>query len=166
MVKILFVCLGNICRSPTAEGVFRHHANKAGIEDGFTKKIFIDSAGTAGYHLATPPDRRAQLTALKFGVDIGDLKARKLTPQDFSDFSYLLAMDTDNLMIMQRNCPPEHQHKLHLFMSFAENSPGITEVPDPYYGDSEDFNIAYDLIDRAAQGFLKYIIHEHKLLNT
>ena len=78
MVKVLFVCLGNICRSPTAEGVFRHHANKAGIQDGFTKDIYIDSAGTAGFHMAAPPDKRAQLTALKYGIDIGDLKARKI----------------------------------------------------------------------------------------
>ena len=89
MVAVLFVCLGNICRSPTAEGVFRHHANNAGIEDGFTKDIFVDSAGTAGYHMAAPPDKRAQLTALKFGVDIGDLQGRKLALQDFSDFDYV-----------------------------------------------------------------------------
>ena len=163
MVKILFVCLGNICRSPTAEGVFRHYANNAGIEDGFTKNIYIDSAGTAGYHLAAPPDKRAQLTALKFGVDIGELQGRKIALQDFSDFDYILAMDTDNLMIMQRNCPPEHQHKLHLFMSFAENCPGITEVPDPYYGDIDDFDKAYDFIDRAARGLLKYIRQEYNL---
>ncbi|HPF47413.1 MAG TPA: low molecular weight protein-tyrosine-phosphatase [Emcibacteraceae bacterium] len=163
MVKILFVCMGNICRSPTAEGVFRHLANKAGIEDGFTKQIYIDSAGTAGFHMAAPPDKRAQLTALKYGIDIGELRARKLSPQDFSDFSYILAMDSDNLAMMKKHCPPEHQHKLHLFMSFAENSPGITEIPDPYYGDIEDFDKAYDFIERASQGFLKYIKREHNL---
>lgn len=163
MVKILFVCMGNICRSPTAEGVFRHLANQAGIEDGFTKEIYLDSAGTAGFHMAAPPDKRAQLTALKFGVDIGDLCARKLTIQDFTDFNYILAMDSDNLALMKKNCPEEHQNKLHLFMTFAENSPGITEVPDPYYGDIEDFNKAYDFIDRASQGFLKFIKKEHNL---
>jgi len=155
--------MGNICRSPTAEGVFRHLANKAGIEDGFTKQIYIDSAGTAGFHMAAPPDKRAQLTALKYGIDIGELRARKLSPQDFSDFSYILAMDSDNLAMMKKHCPPEHQHKLHLFMSFAENSPGITEIPDPYYGDIEDFDKAYDFIERASQGFLKYIKREHNL---
>ncbi|MEZ5758072.1 MAG: low molecular weight protein-tyrosine-phosphatase [Emcibacteraceae bacterium] len=163
MVKILFVCMGNICRSPTAEGVFRHLANKAGIEDGFTKEIYIDSAGTAGFHMAAPPDKRAQLTALKYGIDIGDLRARKLSPQDFADFTYILAMDSDNLAMMKKHCPPEHQDKLHLFMSFAENSPGITEIPDPYYGDIEDFDKAYDFIERASQGFLKHIKREHHL---
>ena len=163
MVKILFVCLGNICRSPTAEGVFRHQANKAGIKDGFTRGVFIDSAGTAGFHLAAPPDKRAQLTALKFGVDIGDLKARKLALEDYSDFNYILAMDEDNLSVMRKKCPEEHQHKLHLFMSFAENSPGITEVPDPYYGEIEDFDKAYDFIDRASQGFLHHIQQKYNL---
>ncbi|MBL4601467.1 MAG: low molecular weight phosphotyrosine protein phosphatase [Emcibacteraceae bacterium] len=163
MVKILFVCMGNICRSPTAEGVFRHQANKIGIKIGFTKEMYIDSAGTAGFHLAAAPDKRAQLTALKYGVDIGDLQARKLSPQDFSDFDYILAMDSDNLAIMKKNCPEQHQQKLHLYMSFAENSPGITEIPDPYYGDIEDFDKAYDFIDRASQGFLKFIKKEHNL---
>ncbi len=163
MVKILFVCLGNICRSPTAEGVFRHQASKAGIKDGFTQDVFIDSAGTAGFHLAAPPDKRAQLTALKFGVDIGDLKARKLSLEDYSDFNYILAMDKDNLSVMRKKCPEEHQHKLYLFMSFAENSPGITEVPDPYYGEIEDFDKAYDFIDRASQGFLYHIQQKYNL---
>ena len=163
MVKILFVCMGNICRSPTAEGVFRHQANKVGIKIGFTKEMYIDSAGTAGFHLAAAPDKRAQLTALKYGVDIGDLQARKLSPQDFSDFDYILAMDSDNLAMMKKNCPEQHQQKLHLYMSFAENSPGITEIPDPYYGDIEDFDKAYDFIDRASQGFLKFIKKEHNL---
>ena len=113
--------------------------------------------------MAAPPDKRAQLTALKYGIDIGDLKARKLSVQDFSDFTYILAMDSDNLRVMQKNCPEEHLGKLHLFMSFAENSPGITEVPDPYYGDIEDFDKAYDFIDRASQGFLKHIQREHNL---
>jgi len=163
MVKVLFVCLGNICRSPTAEGVFRHHANNAGIKDGFTHDMFIDSAGTAGFHLAAPPDKRAQRTALKFGVDIGDLQARKLAPEDYADFDYLLAMDSDNLNIMQRNCPENHRHKLHLFMSFTQTSPGISEVPDPYCGEIDGFDIAYDFIDRAAQGLLKHIQRKHNL---
>ena len=128
MVKVLFVCLGNICRSPTAEGVFRHHANNAGIKDGFTHDMFIDSAGTAGFHLAAPPDKRAQLTALKFGVDIGDLKARKLAQEDYADFDYILAMDSENLKYMQRKCPENHLLKLHLFMSFAQTSPGVSEA--------------------------------------
>lgn len=163
MIKILFVCLGNICRSPTAEGVFRYQANEYGIKDGFTHNLYIDSAGTAGFHMAAPPDKRAQLTALKYGVDIGDLKARKLSVQDFKDFTYILAMDSDNLAMMKRNCPEEFQHKLHLFMSFAENSPGITEVPDPYYGEIDDFDKAYDFIDRASRGFLKFVRKEHRL---
>lgn len=163
MVKVLFVCLGNICRSPTAEGVFRFHANNAGIKDGFTQNMYIDSAGTAGFHMAAPPDKRAQLTALKFGVDIGELQARKVAPQDYNDFDYILAMDEDNMSKMLQNCPTKHQHKIHLFMTFSETSPGITEVPDPYYGDKEDFDKAYDFIDRAAQGFLKHLQKNHSL---
>ncbi|MBT5074709.1 MAG: low molecular weight phosphotyrosine protein phosphatase [Kordiimonadaceae bacterium] len=163
MVKVLFVCLGNICRSPTAEGVFRHHANNAGIKDGFTREMFIDSAGTAGFHLAAAPDKRAQLTALKFGIDIGEIKARKLAQEDYADFDYLLAMDSEILRYMQGKCPENHLLKLHLFMSFSETSPGISEVPDPYYGEIDDFDIAYEFIDRAAQGFLKHIQNKHNL---
>jgi len=163
MVKILFVCLGNICRSPTAEGVFRHKANEAGIKDGFVGDLYIDSAGTAGFHMAAAPDKRAQLTSLKYGIDIGDLKARKVSMQDYKDFTYIIAMDSDNLATLKNQCPEEHHHKLHLFMEFAENSPGITEIPDPYYGDINDFEKAYNIIDRAAQGFLGYIQKKYNL---
>lgn len=155
--------MGNICRSPTAEGVFRHKANIAGIKDGFTKELYIDSAGTAGFHMAASPDKRAQLTTLKFGIDIGDLQARKVSLQDYADFDYILAMDENNLKSLQNNCAKEHLHKLHLFMSFAENCPGITEVPDPYYGKIEDFDIAYDFIDRATQGLLNHIKRQYNL---
>ena len=140
MVKVLFVCLGNICRSPTAEGVFRHQINTKGIKDGSTHSVFIDSAGTAGFHIAASPDKRSQLTALKYGIDIGDLQARKVSLQDYSDFDYVLAMDNENLSNMRKSCPAKHHHKLHLFMSFAENCPGITEVPDPYQGGIDGFD--------------------------
>jgi protein-tyrosine phosphatase len=163
MVKILFVCLGNICRSPTAEGVFRHKANEAGLKDGFVGDIYIDSAGTAGFHMAAPPDKRAQLTSLKYGVDIGDLQARKVSMQDYTDFTYIIAMDNDNLAILKEQCPTEFHHKLFLFMDFAKNSPGITEIPDPYYGDIDDFERMYNIIDRAALGLLEFIKEKHHL---
>jgi len=163
MVKVLFVCLGNICRSPTAEGVFRHQLNGKGIKDGFTHSVYIDSAGTAGFHMAASPDKRSQLTALKYGVDIGDLQARKLSLQDYRDFDYILTMDNQNLSNIKNQCPEKHQHKIHLFMSFAENCPGITEVPDPYQGEINGFDKVYNFINRASLGLIKHLENKQQL---
>ncbi len=163
MIKILFVCKGNICRSPTAEGVFRHKLNQAGIRDGYLENIFIDSAGTGSWHVGEPPDRRSREMALKYGVSLEDLRARKITRQDFSDFDYILAMDMDNIHHMKAICPPNQQQKICLFMDYAENCPGITEVPDPYSGGMEGFDRVYNIIDRGSSGFLKYILDHHTL---
>lgn len=163
MIKILFVCLGNICRSPTAEGVFRHKLNQAGHRDGYLGNIFIDSAGTGAWHVGFPPDPRSQEMALKNGVNLEDMRARKITRQDFSDYDYILAMDQENVRNMQAVCPPDHHHKISLLMSYADNCPGITEVPDPYSGDLEGFERVYDIIDRASAGLLKYIQARHAL---
>ena len=157
MIKILFVCLGNICRSPTAEGVFRHKLNQAGIRDGYLENIFIDSAGTAAYHVGKTPDRRSREIARKYGVNLDDLRARQLTRQDFADYDYILAMDQENIHSMTAICPPGMQHKIKLFMEYAENCPGITEVPDPYTGDIDGFEQVYDIIDRGSSGFLKHL---------
>jgi len=163
MIKILFVCLGNICRSPTAEGVFRHKLHQNGIKDGYLENIFIDSAGTAAYHIGKKPDRRSRQVALKYGVNLDDLKARKIARQDFTDYNYIMAMDKENILDMKAICPPEHQHKIKLFMEYAENCPGITEVPDPYTGEIEAFDRVFDIIDRGSNGLLKYLFAKYEL---
>lgn len=163
MIKVLFVCLGNICRSPTAEGVFRHKLNQAGIKDGYLENIFIDSAGTGAYHIGKKPDQRAIKTAQTYGVNLDNLRARQITRQDFTDFDYILAMDQDNLHNMKEICPPKYQDKIQLFMTHAEDCPGITEVPDPYTGGMDGFDRVYDIIDRGSKGLLKYLFTHHKL---
>ena len=163
MIKILFVCLGNICRSPTAEGVFRHKLHAEGIRDGYLGNIFIDSAGTGGYHIGAKPDKRSRQTASKHGVSLDDLKARKLTFQDFSDYDYLLGMDQENVSDMISIAPSEHHHKIKLFMNFAENCPGITEVPDPYTGGMDGFERVFDIINRGCDGLLKHVRQHHDL---
>lgn len=163
MIKILFVCLGNICRSPTAEGVFRHKLNQAGIKDGYLGNIFIDSAGTGGYHIGEMPDRRSRETALKNGIDLSYIQSRKLTLQDFTDYDYILGMDRENIRTMQALCPEPHHDKISLIMDYAEDCPGITEVPDPYSGGLDGFDRVYDIIDRGSEGFLKYILGRHDL---
>ncbi|WP_321389520.1 low molecular weight protein-tyrosine-phosphatase [Emcibacter sp.] len=163
MLRVLFVCMGNICRSPMAEGVFRHQANQAGIADGLLHHLFIDSAGTTGYHAGESPDPRARSTALKYGINISDLRARQVTRQDFADFDYLLAMDRENIRNLHRMGDEKHHHKVRLFMDFAENCPGITEVDDPYYGGPEGFERVFDIISRGSAGLLKYLTENHEL---
>ncbi len=163
MIKILFVCLGNICRSPTAEGVLRHKLGQNGIRDGYLENIFIDSAGTGAYHIGELPDKRSRQTARKYGVNLDEIRARQLTRQDFTDFDYILAMDMDNIRNMKAICPPDQQHKIKLFMEYAEDCPGITEVPDPYTGGIEGFDRVFDFIDRGNNGFLKYLFTHYEL---
>ena len=129
-IKILFVCMGNLCRSPMAEGVFNHHVKQAGL-DGI---IASDSAGTHDYHVGDPPDARAQQAARRRGYDLSMLRGRQVSRGDFGDFDYLLGMDETNLRVLQRLCPPEHAHKLKLLMEFSI-APAPREVPDPYYGE-------------------------------
>ena len=163
MIKVLFVCLGNICRSPTAEGVFRHKLHQAGYRDGYLESIFIDSAGTGAWHVGEAPDQRSRDMAQKYGVNLDDLRARKITLQDFNDYDYILAMDQDNISNMKEICSPDQQHKIKLLMDYAEGCPGITEVPDPYSGGLEGFDRVYNIIERGSAGFLKYILAHHPL---
>ncbi|AFL74145.1 protein-tyrosine-phosphatase [Thiocystis violascens DSM 198] len=148
-VKVLFVCMGNICRSPTAHGVFRQMV----MDEGLSHLVEIDSAGTHAYHLSEPPDRRARETALGRGVDIGDLRARRAVAEDFLYFDYILAMDQDNYLNLNEICPPGMADKLKLFMDFAPELQ-VRDVPDPYYGGQRGFERVFDLLESASRGLL------------
>lgn len=151
MIKVLFVCMGNICRSPTAEGVFTHLIEQAGLN----KQIAIDSAGTHDYNIGKPPDSRSQAAALKREIDLSHYRARQVTLQDLIDSDYVLAMDNYNYQTLKALCPPEHQHKLHLFLNFAPTL-NTREVPDPYQN-SDGFEQVLDLIEAACKGLLNEI---------
>lgn len=156
-VKILFVCLGNICRSPTAHGVFQQL-----IADGEVAQfVLVDSAGTAAYHVGKPPDRRSAKAAAARGYDLNHLRARQVNASDFQCFDYLLAMDTENLFDLQQHCPAEHRHKLRLFLEFGNL--GQESVPDPYYGGRDGFDHVLDLVENAAQGLLQHVISVHRI---
>lgn len=151
-VRVLFVCMGNICRSPTAEGVFRHLLRG----EGFADLIETDSAGTHGYHIGEPPDARARETALRRGVDLSDLRARRVVREDFEFYDYVLAMDRENYQALTSLCPPHHRRKLKLFMEYAPEM-GVREVPDPYYGGPGGFEQVFDMVEAAALGLLEDI---------
>lgn len=152
MVRVLFVCMGNICRSPTAEGVFRTHVARAGL----ARQVEVDSAGTHGYHVGAAPDPRAQKAAKKRGYDLSDLRARRVTAPDFRRYDFILAMDRDNLALLREACPEDEHHRLRLFLEFARNY-RVEEVPDPYYGGPEGFERVLDLIEDAAAGLMDEI---------
>jgi protein-tyrosine phosphatase len=152
MIRVLFVCLGNICRSPTAEGVFRARVARAGL----ARVIATDSAGTHDYHVGDPPDPRAKAAARRRGVDISDLRGRQVVREDFARFDYLLAMDRSNLRHLARLCPKGAESRLRLFLEFAPGA-GIDEVPDPYYGGADGFEHVLDLAEAAAEGLLAHI---------
>ncbi|MCA3211752.1 MAG: low molecular weight phosphotyrosine protein phosphatase [Burkholderiales bacterium] len=152
MTKVLFVCMGNICRSPTAQGVFRKMVVDAGIAD----IVQVESAGTHAYHVGEPPDARAQQAAKKRGYEIGDLRARQVTADDFRDADLILAMDWENLSMLQQQCPKAYKHKLQLLMRFAGEHDAAT-VPDPYYGGPEGFNTVLDYVEDACQGLLDVV---------
>ena len=147
--RILFVCLGNICRSPTAEGVLRDLVRKADP----ALQVDIDSAGTAGYHIGAAPDLRSQSAALRRGIDISDLRARQIARRDFTAFDYILAMERDNLRDLEAKRPRNSTAKLRLFLEYAPQT-GRLEIPDPYYGGGADFELVLDLCDAAARGLI------------
>lgn len=152
-VRVLFVCLGNICRSPTAEGVFR----KLAAEEAAELKLDIDSAGTADYHVGEPPDPRAQAAARQRGVEISGLRARQFEPQDLQRFDYVLAMDRSNLTVIRRAATVDAgKAQVGLFLEFAPEQ-GMLEVPDPYFGGEAGFDRVLDLIEAASRGLLAHI---------
>lgn len=155
-VKVLFVCMGNICRSPTAHGVFR----KLVMDEDLLHLIEIDSAGTHAYHVGNPPDRRAQETAVSRGIDLSDLRARQAVSDDFEQFDYILAMDQDNFHGLMTICPQGYEDKVHMFLDFAPQMK-TREVPDPYYGGQTGFERVFDLVDAAARGLLADIKRRH-----
>jgi len=148
-ISVLFVCMGNICRSPTAEGVFQKMVHDGGLAEWFE----IDSAGTHAYHVGSPPDERAQKAALARGVDLANLRARQVSHADFESFDHILVMDRQNYDTLMFVCPRNHSHKLKLFLEYA---PGLknVEVPDPYYGGDKGFERVLDLVEQASAGFL------------
>jgi len=150
--RITFICMGNICRSPTAHGVFRHRLREAGLAD----RVSVDSAGTHDYHSGEPPDTRSQRHARRRGYDLSDLRARPLEAADFERADLLLVMDAANLAIARRRCPPEHLHKLRRLTEFCLVH-RLDEVPDPYAGGADGFEQVLDLVEDACEGLLAHV---------
>lgn len=155
-VSVVFVCMGNICRSPTAEAVFRHYVENAGLAE----HILIDSAGTHDYHIGEPPDLRAQRTAQQRGYDMSSLRGRQVEAGDFHRFDYVLAMDRANLAILQRMAPRAGDTQAKLFLEYARHH-AEREVPDPYYGGADGFERVLDMVEDAAEGLLQEIRQRH-----
>lgn len=147
--RILFCCMGNICRSPTAEGVFRQ-VLAAQAPD---LQIEIDSAGTHDYHVGSPPDHRAIAAARRRGIDLSQLRARMVAAEDFESYDLILAMDEENLRELRRRAPASHHNRIRLMMEFASHAPS-RHVPDPYYGGPQGFEEVLDLLEEAAQGLI------------
>ncbi|MGI9412173.1 MAG: low molecular weight protein-tyrosine-phosphatase [Hyphomicrobiales bacterium] len=152
MKSILFVCLGNICRSPMAEGVFRHIAGRRGLG----ARLEVDSAGTGDWHIGAPPDDRARHAAAARGIDISGLRARQVAPDDFTRFDLVIGMDHANVDTLQRLAPEAAHDRIRLFLDFADGA-ATREVPDPYFGGTEGFDHALDLIEAAARGLADHI---------
>lgn len=152
MVSVLFVCMGNICRSPLAEGAFRALAAEKGLSD----KLHIDSAGTIGYHAGNAPDDRSIAAAKEKNIDISDQKSRKVTDEDFLEFDLIVVMDRDNERDLKKRCPQELHERIQLFLPYIPNSP-LKEMPDPYYGRDEDFTKCLSIAQQAAEGLMAVI---------
>lgn len=150
--SILFVCMGNICRSPTAHGVLQHKVNQHGLAN----QVRVDSAGTHNYHPGSPPDKRSQAHALKRGYDLSDLRARQILDSDFESHDLILAMDWDNLALVQAECPAEHQAKVRRLTEFCQSYESLV-VPDPYYGGKDGFEHVLDLMEDACEGLIRHI---------
>ncbi|MCH7853142.1 MAG: low molecular weight phosphotyrosine protein phosphatase [Proteobacteria bacterium] len=154
--SVLFVCMGNICRSPTAEGVFRKLVADAGLDE----QIHVESAGTHAYHTQEPPDRRAQAAAERRGFNLSGIRARRVSENDFVQFDLILAMDNLNLVTLQDRAGEDSTSSIRLFLEFSETA-RETEVPDPYYGGTAGFERVLDIVEVAAEGLLRKIRKEH-----
>ena len=154
-ISVLFVCMGNICRSPTAEGVFRHYVAEAGLDE----HVEIDSAGTHAYHVGEPPDRRAQAAAERRGISLSGIRARRVRSEDFEHFTYVIAMDRDNHALLAEFADTEHHDKIRLFLDYSSGPE--TEVPDPYYGGATGFERVLDLVEDASRGLLAELRNHH-----
>lgn len=148
MKKLLFVCLGNICRSPTAQAVFDWKLGEAGLQ------MDTDSAGTSGYHAGNPPDPRSQEIGRGWGLDMSDQRARQVVDEDFERFDVIYAMDRSNLQALRERCPAVHRDKVRLIMELAPDY-GLEEVPDPYYGGEDGFRQVVDMLVAAAERFVE-----------
>ena len=153
MTRVLFVCMGNICRSPTAHGIFREQVRQAGLQ----AEIIIDSAGTHAYHIDEPPDPRSIETAHRYGIDISDLRARQVSAADFVSFDYIFAMDRDNLESLQAQCPKNDQHKLSLMRALVGEE---LDVPDPYYGGDSGFDEVFQMLTAASSALLASLLSD------
>lgn len=155
-VKVLMVCLGNICRSPTAEGVFREQVRQAKLQ----QFILVDSAGTSDWHVGKAPDKRTVKAAAQRNIDLSAQRGRQVQHQDFSEFDYVLAMDSQNLRELQRRCPEQYHGKLALFLQYGSSA--YKEVPDPYESDAKAFELVLDLVEDASVGLLKQLLVTHQ----
>ena len=156
VVSVLFVCLGNICRSPTAEGVFRSLIK----QEGLAREINVDSAGTSNWHIGGSPDRRATAAARKRGIDLSQQRARQVEVADFETFDYILAMDRENFSNLSNLSPTGKEDRVKLFLAFARHA-DRGNVPDPYYGGEDGFDLVLDLTEDASRGLLAHIREHH-----
>lgn len=155
-IGVLFVCMGNICRSPTAEGVFRNMLKHKKLSDALN----VDSAGTLAYHKGEPPDIRAQETARRRGIDLSTQRARPVTQADFAQFDYIVPMDLENMAELKRSCPPDKSSRLRLLCDYAPEL-NLREVPDPYYGGDQGFEHVFQIISTSSAGLLDTILKSH-----
>ena len=152
-IKVLFVCMGNICRSPTAHGVFEKLVESKGL----SQQIFTDSAGTHAYHVGESPDSRSQAKAMEYGVDISHQRAQKVKIEDFEYFDYIIAMDGSNYYDLKQLAPSHLQQKIYRFMQFAPDWDN-EDVPDPYYGGGDGFENVFKIVEAASEGLLRHIL--------
>jgi protein-tyrosine phosphatase len=158
-LRILMICMGNICRSPSAEGVLRAKLRKAGLDG----RVAVDSAGTHGYHTGEPPDARAIRHAAQRGYDIAGLRARPVAPDDYARFHWLLAMDEDNLAWLRKRAPEGHGARMELLLDSALRNSHARVVPDPYYGTADGFEHVLDLLEDACDGVVRRLQHDPSL---
>lgn len=157
VIKVLFVCTGNICRSPTADGIFKAMVGKAGMND----TVKVDSCGLSGYHAGEQADPRSREMAASRGYDLSPIRSRKITSHDYSEFDYILAMDDGHLADMQNQCPAQYRHKLELFLDYHPKNRKGQSVPDPYYGGANGFKSVFDMIEETSDALLTHIMDKH-----